>query len=179
MNGAFSTINMSWNYPSYSNHSHTEVHVHTSDVIGDATLLGIQTGRVFIDPVGSGQTRYYWVRHVNTDGISGPFNAAAGTLGQTAPDVSHLLGLLTNAITSGQLAQSLTDQIDGAGSSTDISNLEAFVGFTSSYTGGSMINRIGNAETGITNLNNTFGSTTSAAASAAAAADVVLSLIHI
>lgn len=170
VNGAFSQINLNWDFPAYSNHSHTEVHVHTSDVIGDATLLGIQTGRVFIDPVGSGESRYYWVRHVNTQGIAGPFNAAAGTFGQTAIDVTHILGLLTDSITSSQLAQSLTDAIDGAGSATDISNLESFVGFTSSYTGSSLLSRIGNAETGITNLNSTFGSTTAAASSATAAA---------
>jgi len=170
VDGAFSQIHLNWDFPSYSNHSHTEVHVHTSDVIGDATLLGIQTGRVFIDPVGSGQTRYYWVRHVNTQGIAGPFNAAAGTSGQTAIDVTHILGLLTDSITSSQLAQSLTDSIDGAGSATDISNLESFVGFVSSYSGSSLLSRIGSAETGITNLNSTFGSTTTAAASATAAA---------
>jgi hypothetical protein len=170
VDGAFSQIHLRWNFPAYSNHSHTEVHVHTSDVIGDATLLGIQTGRVFIDPVGSGQTRYYWVRHVNTQGIAGPFNAAAGTSGQTAIDVTHILGLLTDSITSSQLAQSLTDAIDGAGSATDISNLESFVGFVSSYSGSSLLSRIGSAETGITNLNSTFGSTTTAAASATAAA---------
>ena len=170
VNGAFSQINLNWNFPTYSNHSHTEVHVHTSDVIGDATLLGIQTGRVFIDPVGSGESRYYWVRHVNTQGIAGPFNAAAGTFGQTATDVTHILGLLTNSITFGQLAQTLSDSIDGAGSATDISNLESFVGFSSSYTGSSLLSRIGSAETGITNLNSTFGSTTAAAASATAAA---------
>jgi hypothetical protein len=71
-NGAYSQINLGWDYPAYSNHSHTEVHSHTSDSIGDATLLGIQSGRIFVDPVGSGATRYYWVRHVNTDSIAGP-----------------------------------------------------------------------------------------------------------
>lgn len=109
--GAYSQINLNWNYPAYSNHSHTEVHVHTSDVIGDATLLGIQTGRVFVDPVGSGQTRYYWVRHVNTDGIAGPFNSASGTAASTATDVNHMLAILTGAITTSELAQDLSGPI--------------------------------------------------------------------
>ena len=112
VNGAYSQINLNWDYPAYSNHSHTEVHVHTSDVIGDATLLGIQTGRVFVDPVGSNQTRYYWIRHVNTDGIAGPFNSASGTAGTTATDVSHLLSVLSSSITSSELTQTLTDRID-------------------------------------------------------------------
>ena len=105
--GAFSQVHLNWNYPSYSNHSHTEVHSHTSDVIGDAVLIGIQTGRVFIDPVGSGQTRYYWVRHVNTDNITGPFNSASGTVATTAADVSFLLTTLAGAITSSELASDL------------------------------------------------------------------------
>lgn len=109
--GAYSQINLNWDYPAYSNHSHTEVHVHTSDVIGDATLLGIQTGRIFVDPVGSGQNRYYWVRHVNTDGLAGPFNSASGTAATTATDVNHMLGVLTTAITSSQLAADLSDPI--------------------------------------------------------------------
>lgn len=124
-NGAYSQINLNWDYPAYSNHSHTEVHVHTSDVIGDATLLGIQTGRVFVDPVGSGQTRYYWVRHINTDGLAGPFNSASGTVASTATDVNHMLGILTGAITSSELATSLATPIgDIPGIKTDIQDLE-------------------------------------------------------
>lgn len=109
--GAFSTIILTWTYPSYSNHSHTEIWSHTSDSIGDATLVGIQTGRVFTDPVGSGVTRYYWARHVNTDSVVGPFNAAAGTQAQTATDVNHMLGVLSTAIRASELATELSDPI--------------------------------------------------------------------
>ena len=128
--GAFSIINMSWNLAAYANHSHTEIHSHTADVIGDAVLLGIAPSRVFSDPVGSGQTRYYWVRHVNTEGVAGPFNSASGTIGQTAADVDHLLSLLTNAVTESQLANALTTKLDGFES--DIDDLETTFGSTSS-----------------------------------------------
>lgn len=111
--GAFSTIIIAFTFPSYSNHSHTEIWSHTSDSIGDATLVGIQTGRVFTDPVGSGViNRYYWARHVNTDSVVGPFNAAAGTQAQTATDVDHMLGVLSTAIRKSELAQELSDPID-------------------------------------------------------------------
>lgn len=139
--GAYSQINLNWDYPAYSNHSHTEVHVHTSDVIGDATLLGIQTGRIFVDPVGSGQTRYYWVRHVNTDGVAGPFNSASGTVAATATDVNHMLGVLTTAITSSQLATSLSTPI------AKIDPLATFTGYSSSYSGNSLLTRMGAVET--------------------------------
>jgi len=144
-NGAYSQINLQWDYPAYSNHSHTEVHSHTSDSIGDATLLGIQSGRIFVDPVGSGATRYYWVRHVNTDSIAGPFNAAAGTAASTAPDVNHLLGVLTSAVTSSQLATSLSTPI------AKIDPLVTFTGYSSSYSGGSLITRLGAVENSAAN----------------------------
>ena len=144
-NGAYSQINLGWDYPAYSNHSHTEVHSHTSDSIGDATLLGIQSGRIFVDPVGSGATRYYWVRHVNTDSIAGPFNAAAGTAASTAPDVNHLLGVLTGAVTSSELATSLSTPI------AKIDPLVTFTGYSSSYSGGSLITRLGAVENSAAN----------------------------
>ena len=138
--GAYSQINLNWDYPAYSNHSHTEVHVHTSDVIGDATLLGIQTGRIFVDPVGSGQTRYYWVRHVNTDGLAGPFNSASGTVASTATDVSHMLEILTGAITTSELATSLSTPI------AKIDPLATFTGYSSTYSGNSLLTRMGAVE---------------------------------
>ena len=67
--GAFSQVILNWDFPLYANHSFTEVWRHDSDSVGDAQLVGVQAGRVFIDPVGSGVTRYYWVRHVNTNNI--------------------------------------------------------------------------------------------------------------
>ena len=127
--GAFSTIIIAFAFPSYSNHSHTEIWSHSSDSIGDATLVGIQTGRVFTDPVGSGVTRYYWARHVNTDSVVGPFNAAAGTQAQTATDVAHMLTVLNAAITETQLASDLPDEIDkietNENAITDINNVSA------------------------------------------------------
>jgi len=109
--GAFSQVILNWDYPSYANHSFTEVWRHDSDSVGDAQLVGVQAGRVFVDPVGSGVTRYYWVRHVNTDNIFGPFNSASGTAATTATDVNHMLGVLSGAITSSQLATSLATPI--------------------------------------------------------------------
>jgi hypothetical protein len=120
-NGAFSQVNLQWDYPAYANHNHTEVWRHSSDTVGDAILIGIQAGRIFVDPVGSGVTRYYWVRHVNTDGVIGPFNAASGNAASTATDVNHMLGVLTGAVTSSQLATSLSDPIGNLPADTNAS----------------------------------------------------------
>jgi hypothetical protein len=110
--GAYSVINMVWDFANYSTHSLTEIWAHSSDSLGDATFSGSSTGRTYMDPVGSGVTRYYWIRHVNTAGTYGPWNSTTGTVGQTAADVDHLLGVLTDAITSSELATNLESRID-------------------------------------------------------------------
>jgi len=144
-NGAFSQVNLQWDYPAYANHSHTEVWRHDSDTIGNAILIGIQAGRIFVDPVGSGVTRYYWARHVNTDSLAGPFNSGSGTSATTATDVNHMLSLLTNEITSSQLASSLSTPI------AKIDPLVTFTGYSSSYSGGSLITRLGAVENSAAN----------------------------
>jgi len=144
-NGAFSQVNLQWDYPAYANHSHTEVWRHDSDTIGNAILIGIQAGRIFVDPVGSGVTRYYWARHVNTDSLAGPFNSGSGTSATTATDVNHMLTLLTNEITNSQLATSLSTPI------AKIDPLVTFTGYSSSYGGGSLITRLGAVENSAAN----------------------------
>ena len=87
---------------------------HTSDVIASATMVAQVSGftGIYADAVGSGKTFYYWVRAINENNIPGPFNSSTGTQGQTAVDVTHLLGVLNGAITSSELANSLTTRID-------------------------------------------------------------------
>ena len=109
---AYSQVNMLWDFPLYNNHAHTEIWRHTSDSIGDAQLIGIQVGRGFTDPIGSGQTRYYWIRHISQDGVNGPFNATAGTVGTTAADVTFLLNVLSGSIAEDDLTTALQSKID-------------------------------------------------------------------
>ena len=124
---AYSQVILSWDYPNYSNHSFTEIYGHSSDVIGDAQLIGVSTGRVYIDPIGSGASRYYWIRHVSTSSIQGPWNSGTGTLGQTATDVAHQINVLSGAITSSELATSLATPIGNlpANTNTEISSLQS------------------------------------------------------
>ena len=118
---AYSTVNLSWTFPNYRYHNQTEIWSHTSNVLGDATLTGISTGRGYSDPVGGGVTRYYWARHVNQAGKAGPWNSAIGTAATTATDVAFQLSVLNGAITSSQLASSLATPI--ANNTTSVSNL--------------------------------------------------------
>lgn len=141
--GAFQNIILSWNLSLYKGHSYVEVFRHTSDDIAAATMVAQVSGftGVYADPVGSGQTFYYWVRAINVNGVAGPFNTGTGTQGQTAPDVSFLLTTLANAVTTSELASSLSTTI------AKIDPLETFTGFSSGYSGNSLLTRIGSVET--------------------------------
>jgi hypothetical protein len=114
-NAAYSQVNLFWDAAYYEGHNQTEVWSHTSDVLGDATLAGVSTGISMVDPVGSGVSRYYWIRHVNIKNGKGPWNSGSGTLATTATDVAHQLAVLSNAITSSELATSLATPIASIG----------------------------------------------------------------
>lgn len=116
---AYSQINIFWDYAVYNNHSHTEVWSHSSDVLGDATLAGINAGRGFTDPIGGGATQYYWARHVSVAGIYGDFSSSTGAAATTATDPAHILAELANSISVSQLTTSLANQIDGSASTVN------------------------------------------------------------
>lgn len=109
--GGYEVVNLFWDYARYRGHSHTEIWRHDSDVIGDAQLIGISSGTAYIDPIGESATRYYWVRHVSTAGVTGPFSSSAGTAVATASNVSQLLTSLSGAITTSELVTSLADDV--------------------------------------------------------------------
>ena len=123
-NGAFQNIIIGFDLKLYQGHSHVELWRNTTDNIATATLSAQISGftGTYADPAGSGNAFYYWVRAANQNGIVGPYNSSAGTLGQTAPDVDHLLNTLTDAITESQLGQALESKLDGF--EDDIADLE-------------------------------------------------------
>ena len=148
--GGYSLIQLYWDFPRYGNHSQTEIWRYDSDSIGDAQLVGVSPGLAYVDAVGEGKDYYYWIRHVSTSGVAGPFNATAGTRAQTALDVDLLLETLNGAISASELTSSLASQIDGAGTAADLADLETFVGYLSSYTGDPLRTRISDAESDLT-----------------------------
>jgi hypothetical protein len=110
--GGYSLVTVFWDFPTYLNHSLTEIWRHSADTIGDAVLVGTSGGRSFVDPVGGGVTRYYWVRHVSESSIPGPFHSTSGDPATTATDVASLLTTLNGAITTSQLVGSLVTRIN-------------------------------------------------------------------
>jgi len=117
--GAYSVINLSW----YVDHSltflaHAEIWRADTDDFGEAQFIDIATGSKYLDPVGGDQTKYYWIRFVSQAGVFGPFNDGDGTEASTATDVAHVLNVLNEAITSSELAQSLSAPIGNLPSDT-------------------------------------------------------------
>lgn len=110
--GSIQNIIVEWDLPQYFGHDYTEVWRSDTNNLGDAVLLGLTPGAIYVDPVGAGVTRYYWVRFVNLAGTKGPFNATSGTMGQTGPAVDYLLDVLTGQITESQLFEDLGARID-------------------------------------------------------------------
>jgi hypothetical protein len=69
-------------------------------------------GNNFAHNIGNAAVRYYWVRNVNQNGVVSAFNATNGVQGSTGQDPAYLLTLLTDEITSSQLASTLGTRID-------------------------------------------------------------------
>mgnify|MGYP001569865336 CR=1 FL=1 len=111
--GAMTSIMLTWDGVNYnSGYAYTEVWRASVDNLGVAVLIGTTTSGMYADAVGSDASHYYWVRFRNVINDIGPFNAIAGVLGETAPDVPYLLSQLSNALTTSELHSDLTSRID-------------------------------------------------------------------
>ena len=89
----FKSVILSWSNGNtqFSNFAFSEVFRHTSDAIGSAVRVAVVTGNRVTDQVDTNSTYYYWVRHVSTANIVGPFNSTSGlaktTLNIDTPDI--------------------------------------------------------------------------------------------
>tara|TARA_B110000285_G_scaffold173447_1_gene194350 strand:- start:90 stop:2546 length:2457 start_codon:yes stop_codon:yes gene_type:complete len=158
--GAYSVINLVWDFANYSTHAATEIWAHSSDVLGDAEPVGVSVGRTYLDAVGGGVTRYYWIRHINTAGVAGPYNASAGTVATTVPDVENLLAVLGAAITEGELATALSARIDTFQNLTEVNGNITNRGYQTLANVNNYVNNLGFQTAGNVNTlidNNTNG----------------------
>ena len=158
--GAFQNVVLTWDLNNYVGHSHVEIHRHTSDSISSATLVAQVSGftGIYSDAVGSSANFYYWVRAVNVNNEIGPFNSSTGVNGTTQPDLTIIMDLLANQITSSELAQSLASPIAQIPTIDSLlSSIETYTGYTSSYSGNNLLSRISTTETTATLANTLAG----------------------
>ena len=93
--GALASIIVTWDKPVYGAHSHTEVWSSATDDIGTATLVGTSPSQIYVDVVGTGSVRYYWIKWVSKFPVTGPFNKTSGTRGETGYDAQYLINVLS------------------------------------------------------------------------------------
>jgi hypothetical protein len=106
-------ILLGWDSPTYGNHAYTEIWRAETNVIGSAIRIATVQPFLYTDNVGStGITRYYWIRHVSTADIAGPYNATGGTSATTGKignvDLGPLIveagNLASGAVSASKLA---------------------------------------------------------------------------
>lgn len=95
--GAFAVIFLEWDPPNYLGHSHTEVWAADTDDFTTKILVGTTEANSYGHEIGTGATKYYWIRFVNTLGTVGAFNGTAGTLGATSENPDYLIDVLSDA----------------------------------------------------------------------------------
>lgn len=91
---AIRNVIIEWDTPAYPTHAYAEVWGASTDNQAAAVLLGQTPGAVYADELGPSATRYYWVRFVNTQFTTGPFNGLSGTVATTGADLQYTMGLL-------------------------------------------------------------------------------------
>jgi hypothetical protein len=76
--GVLKAILLSWNQPTYEGHKKFQVYRSTTNDRTTATLVATPTADVYVDSTATaGLAYYYWVRAVNVNDQTGPFNGAA------------------------------------------------------------------------------------------------------
>jgi predicted nucleic acid-binding Zn-ribbon protein len=124
--GAFQNIIIEWDVPTFFGFSHAEVWAATTDAFADRVFIGQTTAAVFTHQVGNGQTRYYWIRFVNTQDTVGPFNSTTGTQASTVEDIGAMMQQLSEDLSNLPGYQTLiADEFSDIAS--DISTLESSV----------------------------------------------------
>lgn len=116
-NGAFTTILLQWDQPTYHGHSHTEIWRSAplpdggEPTFQDAILRDTSRSPVWGDPVDYDSKYYYWVRHVNIIGQEGALNGANGLYAETSRNINDVLKDLGAEISESELEKALKEKV--------------------------------------------------------------------
>ena len=99
-NGALASIFLNWDAPTSANLAYVEILRADTNDYGTAYPIGtaVRGVNMYKDNVGSGATKYYWVRAVTKAGVKGPPNAVSGVKGTTGYDPSYVMKILTSGL---------------------------------------------------------------------------------
>ena len=143
-NGGFGIVYLTWDNPNLNYIYYAEVWRSPVDALdlqsGDMKMIGSARSPQYVDNLGGDRSLYYyWVRYVRVVGatlVYGPFNATAGTAGQTGLDPDYVIEVLQGQLTESELANELLTPIQSIPTIQDtlddygirIPNLETTVG---------------------------------------------------
>ena len=89
-------LSLTWTKPTADDYSHSEVYEHTSNSSGSATKIGTASGAFTRSGLGTGVTRYYWVKGVDYSGNTSGFSSvASGTTLQVGSTDIETAGVAT------------------------------------------------------------------------------------
>ena len=162
--GGFDVIFLSWTLPPYNGHDYVEIYrLQRASGAAEPTLAQAEDAGVytryygdvyrFTDTnVGSQENWYYWIRAVNKNGIAGAYYSSTGVNATTALDYLYISGLIDDILDDDVNNLGLNTSIDALSGEidnieVDVTALNNFTGYLSSYNGSSLIVRMGDVET--------------------------------
>ncbi|EAU3477186.1 DUF1983 domain-containing protein [Salmonella enterica subsp. diarizonae] len=115
----FGYVLLEWVMPKYNGHSLAEVWRGTEDNLSDAVLVGTTPGQVYSDPVDPGWKGFYWIRFVNSAGVSGPYNSPDGTPAETQMDVQAVIDQIHDEAAKSPIVEELKKEISNSAKATN------------------------------------------------------------
>ncbi|ECU7995135.1 DUF1983 domain-containing protein [Salmonella enterica subsp. enterica serovar Toucra] len=115
----FSFVLVEWVMPKYNGHSLTEIWRGTEDNLSDAVLVGTTPGQVYSDSVNPGWKGFYWIRFVNSAGVSGPYNSPDGTPAETKLSVQAVIDQIHDEAAKSPIVDVLKKEISDSAKATN------------------------------------------------------------
>ncbi|ECI8333934.1 DUF1983 domain-containing protein [Salmonella enterica] len=117
--GGFGYVLLEWVMPRYNGHSMAEIWRGTEDNLSDAVLVGTTPGQVYSDSVNPGWKGFYWIRFVNSAGVSGPYNSPDGTPAETQIDVQAVIDQIHDEAAKSPIVDVLKKEISDSAEATN------------------------------------------------------------
>lgn len=127
--GGFSVVTLDWDPPGYYGHSLTEIWRCPEDNLTDAVRIGTSVANIYSDPIDPVFEGYYWIRFVNSDGVTGPYNASAGLYIKTQESTDDILNVINDTLNDSPLIGELQNDINGVKESVASINEEGSEAF--------------------------------------------------
>lgn len=113
VNGGFSVVELDWDAPVYYGHSLTQIWRCPEDNLSEAVQVGSTAANIYSDPIDPVYEGYYWIRFVNSDGVTGPYNASEGTYVKTQESTDDIINVINDTINDSPLIVQLQAGLDG------------------------------------------------------------------